>query len=173
MAPPRRPRGGAFLPIIATPREAEAARRVAQTRLEIARDLHDVLARTVSVMTVQAGVAKDALARRAVGAEAAIDTIRSAGSEARSEIQALLAVLRDGAAPAAIAPAPRLDRLADLAAATRAAGVDVDLRVDSSCATVSDVAALTAFPVVQESLTNVVRHAGAASATVGLRIAAG
>jgi len=109
-------------------RDAEAERRVAQARLEIARDLHDVLAHTVSVMTVQAGVARDALARGASGTAAALDTIRAAGGDAMSEIQALVAVLRDGSRPADTAPAPRLDRLDDLAAITRAAGVDVVVR---------------------------------------------
>lgn len=151
-------------------RDAEAERRVAQARLEIARDLHDVLAHTVSVMTVQAGVGQDALARGSDGAAAALGTIRAAGREAMSEIQALVAVLRDGTAPSTTAPAPRLDRLGDLVAVTETAGVKVDLAVDVPPATVSDVAQLTAYRVVQESLTNVARHANARSATVRVHV---
>jgi signal transduction histidine kinase len=86
------------------------------------------------------------------------------------EIQALVAVLRNGTAPSTTAPAPRLDRLGDLVAVTETAGVKVDLAVDVPPATVSDVAELTAYRVVQESLTNVVRHANARSATVRVHV---
>jgi signal transduction histidine kinase len=151
-------------------RDAEAERRVAQARLEFARDLHDVLAHTVSVMTVQAGVGQDALARGSDGAAAALGAIRAAGREAMDEIQVLVAVLRNGMAPSTTAPAPRLDRLDDLVVVTEAAGVKVDLAVDVPPATVSDVVELTAYRVVQESLTNVVRHANARCATVRVHV---
>ena len=150
-------------------RDAEAERRVADARLEIARDLHDVLAHTVSVMTVQAAVAQDALARGARGVPAALRTIRAAGREATEEIQALVAVLRSGADAGGTAPAPRLDRLGDLVAVTRAAGVQVTLTVDLAGEAASEVAELTAYRVVQESLTNVVRHAAARTAIVAVR----
>ncbi|MDQ4097018.1 MAG: histidine kinase [Actinomycetota bacterium] len=151
-------------------RDAEAERRVAQTRLEIARDLHDVLAHTVSVMTVQAGVGQDALARGTDGAAAALGTIRAAGKEAMEEIQALVAVLRNGNLTDAVttAPAPRLDRLQDLVAATEAAGVNVKVVLDVRPGAATEVAELTAYRVVQESLTNVVRHAAAGTATVSV-----
>ncbi len=151
-------------------RDAEADRRVAETRLAIARDLHDVLAHTVSVMTIQAGVGQDALARGSDGAAAALGTIRRAGREAMEEIQALVAVLRDGADPTSTAPAPRLDRLSDLVAVAEAAGVKVDLSADVAPGAASDVAELTAYRVVQESLTNVVRHSRASTASVRLSI---
>ncbi|HEX2272328.1 MAG TPA: histidine kinase [Acidimicrobiales bacterium] len=148
-------------------RDAEAERRVAETRLGIARDLHDVLAHTVSVMTVQAGVGQDALARGSDGAAAtALGTIRAAGREAMEEIQAMVAVLRNGADPTATAPAPRLDRLGDLVAVAEAAGVHIDLTVDVPPGAATEIAELTAYRVVQESLTNVVRHAQARTATV-------
>jgi signal transduction histidine kinase len=150
-------------------RDAEAERRVAIARLEIARDLHDILAHTVSLMTVQAGVGRDALERGTDGAAAALGTIRAAGRDAMEEIQALVAVLRNGTDPASTAPAPRLDRLGELVAAADAAGVSVSLTVDVSGRAVSDVVQLTTYRVVQESLTNVVRHAAAGSATVAVR----
>ncbi len=124
-------------------------------------------------MTVQAGVGQDELARGSGGAAAALGAIREAGREAMEEIQALVAVLRDGTDPASTAPAPRLDRLAELVATTRAAGVDVDLTVDVPPGVVSDVVALTAYRVVQESLTNVARHAGARHATVAVGVEGG
>lgn len=150
-------------------RDTEAERRVAQARLEIARDLHDVLAHTVSVMTVQAGVGQDAIVRGSDGAAAALGTIRAAGREAMEEIQALVAVLRNGTDPDT-APAPRLDRVQDLVAATEAAGVKVDLAVDVAPGVVTDVAQLTAYRVVQESLTNVVRHARAGNVAIAVRV---
>src|SRR5690606_16759552 len=84
-------------------REAEAERRVTQARLEIARDLHDVPAHTVSVMTVQAGVGQDAVGRDPARVARALAAIRSAGREATDEIRALVAVLRSGDGSAATA----------------------------------------------------------------------
>ena len=150
-------------------RDLEAHRRVALARLEIARDLHDVLAHTVSVMTVQAGVGHDALRRGTGEAEAAFVTIKAAGREATAEVQALVAVLRDGAGPPGTTPAPRLDRVAGLASATRALGIDVDARVDVPDGRVPDLVQVTAYRIVQESLTNVVRHAHARRADVAVR----
>lgn len=151
-------------------RDAEAERRVANARLQIARDLHDVLAHTVSVMTVQAGVAQDALSRGTDGTAAALGTIRAAGREAMEEVQALVTVLRNGSDHASTAPAPRLDRLGDLVTATTSAGVEVELTVDVPAGAVSDVVELTAYRVVQESLTNVVRHAGTGVVAVVVRV---
>ena len=153
---------------------AEAERRVADERLRIARDVHDVLAHTVSLMTVQAGVAADAVGRDEAQVRAALATIRSAGKEAMGEIRATVAVLR-GTAPAETAPTPGLDRVAELVEAARAQGLDVELDVDPALAAggggpahVEGLVALTAYRVVQEGLTNVVRHAGAAHARVAI-----
>lgn len=151
-------------------RDREAARRVAQARLEIARDLHDVLAHTVSVMTLHAGVGRDALPRDPDAAARALDTIRDAGRSAMGEVQALVAVLRNGSDPVETAPAPGLDRVPDLVDAARSTGLDVDLdiAVDGD---VPEVVQLTAHRIVQESLTNVVRHAQARH--VAVRITGG
>lgn len=151
-------------------REAEAERRVTQARLEIARDLHDVLAHTVSVMTVQAGVGQDALGRDPATARRALAAIRSAGREATDEIRALVAVLRSGDGRTTTAPAPGLDDIDELVEGTRAAGFDVAVRVDDDVSRSSDIAQLTAFRVVQESLTNVVRHSQAEHVCVELRV---
>jgi signal transduction histidine kinase len=150
-------------------RDREAERRVAESRLAIARDVHDVLAHTVSLMTVQAGVAQDALEHGRDGADKALQTIRSAGRDALGEIRALVSMLREGSASPDKAPAPGLDRLEELAAATSAAGVPVDLAVELPAGQVPELVELTAYRVVQEGLTNVVRHARARRATVTVR----
>lgn len=148
--------------------ERDAARRVAQDQLEIARDLHDVLAHTVAVMIVQAAAGREALDRGDhAHAGTALDTIRRAGREATGEVQALVAVLRAGTAPPATAPVPDLGRIADLAEVARSAGVDVEVDVDAG--DVPEVAALTAYRVVQEALTNIARHSGARRADVTVR----
>lgn len=150
-------------------RDAEAERRVAEERLRIARDLHDVLAHSVSLMTVQAGAAADAMDRRPEAARAALVNLRATGRDAMAEVGAMVAVLRQGSEPADTAPAPRLDGVPTLVAAARSTGIDVDLATDLSDGPLAGVVELTAFRVVQESLTNVVRHARADHAWVRLR----
>lgn len=160
-------------------RDAEAERRVSQERLRIARDVHDVLAHTVSVMTVQAGVAEDALDRDPSLTRRALGTIRSAGKDAMAEIRAMISVLRTGEAPngglagqpsqARTAPAPGLDRVPELVDAARTTGLDIDLSMRQTPreqGQLDSLLELTAYRVVQESLTNVVRHARATRATV-------
>jgi len=151
-------------------RDREAERRVAESRLAIARDVHDVLAHTVSLMTVQAGVAQDALEHGRDGADKALQTIRSAGRDALGEIRALVSMLREGSASPDNAPVPGLDRLEELALATSAAGVPVDIAVELPAGELSELVGLTTYRVVQEGLTNVVRHARARRATVTVRI---
>ena len=145
--------------------EAQADRRIAEERLRIARDVHDVLAHTVSVMTVQAGVATDLLERDRAAARSALAKVRAAGREAMQEIRATVAVLRGGR-PAETAPAPGLDRVTELAEGARAQGLDVTVSVDVNGAGVERLVELTAYRVVQEALTNVIRHAGASGAHV-------
>jgi signal transduction histidine kinase len=153
-------------------REHEAQRRVAEERLRIARELHDLLAHTVSAMSVQAEVAADAIeggrARDDSGeVGAAVAAIQGASRDAMAEIRATVTVLRGADGATGTAPAPRIDRLPDLFDTARAAGLVV----------VDDVAApgelppmieLTAYRIVQEALTNVVRHAGATRVEVRL-----
>jgi len=149
-------------------RDREAERRVARARLEIARDLHDVLAHTVSVMTLHAGVGRDALPRDPEAAAVALDTIRQAGRRAMDEVRALVAVLRSDADAPDTAPAPGLDRIGELVDAARATGLEVDCDVAGD-GDVPEVVQLTAYRIVQESLTNVVRHARAGRVAVHVR----
>jgi signal transduction histidine kinase len=146
-------------------RDIEAERRVAEERLRIARDVHDVLAHTVSLMTVQAGVASDAMARDPAAAARALETIRTAGKQAMGEIRSTVSVLR-GTGPALTAPAPGLDALPELVETTRSRGLTVDLTMDVGDASVDALVGLTAYRVVQESLTNVGRHAHASRVQV-------
>jgi signal transduction histidine kinase len=154
-------------------RELEAERREAQVRAEIARDLHDVLAHTVSVMTVQAAAAQDALERGSGGVEDALRVIRTAGLTARSEIAALLSVTRAEGASSGRSPAPRLGDLVDLTRTAASLGLEVDLRLDVPRGVVSDAVELTAFRVVQEALTNVARHATTKTVSIQVGIDGG
>jgi signal transduction histidine kinase len=149
--------------------EAEVRQRLAEERLRIARDLHDVLAHTISVITVQGANALDALDRDTGAAREALVTIRAASRQALSELRATLGPLRDGGAHDPPPPQPDLAGLPDLVAPVEAAGVRVTLDVEAPGG-LPPVVELTAYRIVQEALTNVVRHARARSAAVTVRL---
>jgi signal transduction histidine kinase len=146
--------------------EADAERRVVDERLRIARDVHDMLAHTVSAMTVQAEVAADALDRDGDAVRAAVQAIRQAGADALGDVRATVAVLRSGVDPIAPAPAPRIADIGGLVDTAREQGLDVELDIALPTRPLPEMVELTAFRVVQEGITNVVRHAGARSARV-------
>jgi signal transduction histidine kinase len=148
-------------------REAEAQRRVAEERLRIARDLHDLLGHTVSLMTVQAGVAADTFDRAPDKARAAIDHIRAAGRQATNEIRATVELLRRHDEPL-LSPTPGIADIPALVTSTAGLGLDVDCRIDPSAYDVDGLVGLTAYRIVQEALTNVVRHAGASHVWIAL-----
>ena len=153
-------------------REREARRRVEHERLRIARELHDVLAHTIAVVTVQAGVAADVLAESPEQARAALAAIRSASREAMAELKATVGVLRGGERDgegAPRAPSPGLGQLGGLLEAAREGGLRVEAEVAGEPRPLPALVDLTAYRIVQESLTNVGRHAGAAAATVTIR----
>lgn len=148
-------------------RKREAARQVTEERLRIAREMHDVLGHTTTVITVQAQVAADAMADDPEEAAAALEAIRSANHEATAELKSALRVLRDeDAAP--LAPSAGLAQLDLLSAAARAAGLRVEMAVAGSPCPVPAAVERGAYRIVQESLTNVVRHAQAEQVTVAL-----
>ena len=162
-------------------RRAEAGRArhtLQQERLLIARELHDVLAHTLSVVTVQAGVGRRVGAARPAEALRALAAVEEASRGALDELRRVLSLLRgdDEAGPAGagtlLAPAPGLGDLDSLTAMVRAAGTPVQLDVTGERAAVPPAAGLTAYRIVQEALTNVVRHAPGAQATVAMRISA-
>ncbi|MDT0347194.1 sensor histidine kinase [Streptomyces litchfieldiae] len=147
--------------------EAER-RRADEERLRIARELHDVLAHSISVINVQAGVGLALLDTDPDQARTALTTIKAASKEALGEVRQVLDTLRaPGAAPRA--PAPGLDRLPELADQAGRAGLAVTTHTQGTPAPLPPGADLAAFRIVQEALTNIVRHSGSRTARVLLR----
>jgi signal transduction histidine kinase len=153
--------------------QAEAAERAARgERLRLARELHDVASHAVGVMVLQAGAAAALRERDPDAAREAVRTLQRAGSEAVAELDALFGVLDAGAVgpPGHAAPAPPLEvsaALHALAERIRAAGLEVSLSVPGDVTPRGDVAA-TALRIVQEALTNALRHAAGSRVTVAL-----
>ena len=152
-------------------REERERVAVAAERRRIARDLHDVIAHSVSVMIVQAGAARLLLAEQPARAAGPLLAVEQAGREALAELRRMLGMLRAGAAQAALTPQPGLAELEALLAQTRAAGLPVELSVEGEPKTVPKGLDLAAYRIVQESLTNARKHAGAAQAQVTVRFA--
>jgi signal transduction histidine kinase len=151
-------------------REAETQRRLTEERLRIARELHDIMAHTITVITVQAGEALDALDQFPEQAREAVRNIRDASREAMSELRATVGVLRAAPEPgAARRPAPGMRDLAELVQTAEGGGLRAGLEVQGEVRPLPAAVELTAYRIVQESLTNVIRHAGASRATVTVR----
>ncbi|WP_217196691.1 histidine kinase [Streptomyces buecherae] len=149
-------------------REAAERRRADEERLRIARELHDVLAHSISVINVQAGVGLALLDQDPEQARAALTTIKGASKEALGEVRQVLDSLRTpGSAPRS--PAPGLDRVPELTEQAAAAGLRVEVRTEGRRADLPPGADLAAFRIVQEALTNVIRHSEARAARVVLR----
>ena len=152
-------------------REEEARRRMAEERLQIAREMHDVVGHSLAVISLQAGVADHLLDSRPDEVRRAITAIRTVSKEALADLRVELALLRgNGSQSGERAPAPTLHQLSELVSRMREAGLAVDLDAAASDRRVPDIVAAAAYRIVQESLTNVVRHAGpAAHARVRIR----
>ena len=151
-------------------REQEAERRAEQERLRIARDLHDVIAHTLTTINVQASTAAELLDRNPRHARSALETIEDSSRDAIDELRAILGVLRggeDGDAP--LRPAPGLDDVEDLVRRTRDDGIVVRVEtVGERPHRVPEAVSLAAYRIVQESLTNARRHAPGAAIRVTL-----
>jgi signal transduction histidine kinase len=141
-------------------REEEERRQASEERLRIARELHDVLAHNISMINVQAGVALHLMDERPEQARTALSAIKDASKEALTEVRSVLGVLRQVDESAPRAPAAGLARLEDLLARTRVAGITVRVRTTGEPRTLPAGVDLAAFRIIQESLTNVTRHAG-------------
>ncbi len=139
-----------------------AARAIAEERLQIAQELHDVVAHSMSVIAVQAGVGAHVLDDRPEQARAALDAISETSRGTLRELRRLLGVLRDDDGERSHAPAPALADLPALVDDVRAAGVPVTLTVtgEPNADAIEPGVELSAYRVVQEALTNVLKHAG-------------
>jgi len=158
-------------------RELEARRAAAEERLRIARELHDVVAHNLSVVVVQAQAAQRILDRDTDRARGVVVSIERTGREALDEMRRLLGVLRAGEPPAEadgdadglFGPQPGLARIGELVEQVRGAGLPVTVRVEGAERPLTAAVDLSAYRIVQEALTNSLKHAGPASAEVVLR----
>ncbi len=153
----------------ATVREAEgradverqrAGRMVAEERLRIAQELHDVVAHSMSVIAVQAGVGAHVVDHRPDQAKVALEAISDTARSTLTELRRLLGVLRDDDGSRSHAPAPGLSDVARLVDDVRAAGVPISLAIVGETHHLSAGVELSAYRIVQEALTNVIKHAG-------------
>src|SRR5262249_35170074 len=145
-------------------READL-RLVAEERLRIARELHDVVSHTIATIGIQAGVAAHVLDREPGHAREALAAIKTSARDAMHDLRGMMGVLRQDAGTA---PAPGLSSLPELLERVRAAGVAVELDVRGTSRALTPATDLAAYRVVQEALTNVIRHAPGASARISV-----
>ena len=144
---------------------AEARRAVAEERTRIARELHDVVAHRVSLMTVQAGAAKTVAAADPEGAARAMEAVEQAGRQALGELRHLLGVLRPEADVDGLGPQPGIAEVPRLVDQLREAGLNVSLTMDGLQTDLPARVDLSTYRIVQEALTNVLKHAGPSART--------
>jgi signal transduction histidine kinase len=149
--------------------ERAAADAVAEERTRIAREMHDVVAHAIGVMVVQAGAARTVIDRDPVAAKEAIGRVEETGRMGLAEMRRLIGVLTDDGSGAARSPQPGLGGLDALVATVRTAGLPVEVVRSGEPRPLPVGADLTAYRIVQEALTNVLKHAGAAHARVSLQ----
>ncbi len=149
-------------------REEEAARQVDAERLRIARELHDVLAHGIATINIQAGVAAHVLHDQPEQAAHALRTIKATSREALRELRDVLGVLRGADEQEPREPTPRLSQIERLVGATSHAGVPTQVEISGRRRPLPATVDLAAYRIVQESLTNVLRHAAGASARVAI-----
>ncbi|HEY8526918.1 MAG TPA: histidine kinase [Acidimicrobiales bacterium] len=162
-------------------RERETQRRVEAERVRIAQEFHDLVAHTMAAVNVHMGVAVAAFDAQPDKARGALAQARASSKDALQELRATVALLRDArpadavagpgpdGSPGPAAPAPRLAQVGDLAGPARAAGIAVTIEDGTAGLDLSPAVELAAYRIVQEALTNVVRHSGARHVAVSLR----
>jgi len=150
--------------------DARARTAVEEERRRIARELHDVISHSLGVLVLQAGAAEQVLANDPEQVREMLHAIRATGQEAIAEVGTMLALVR-GEAEALREPQPSLNDLDGLVARMRESGLHVDLGVDGKRRDLPAALELSAYRIVQEGLTNVLKHAGPARARVQLRYA--
>jgi signal transduction histidine kinase len=141
---------------------------VTDERNRLARELHDVVAHAIGVMVVQAGAARTVVDRDPAAAKEAIGRVEEMGRLGLAEMRRLIGVLTDDGSTAGRSPQPGLGDLDELVSTVRTAGLPVEVVRTGTARPLSAGADLTAFRVVQEALTNVLKHAGPAHARVSL-----
>jgi len=152
-------------------REEESRRRIDEERLRIARELHDVTAHSLSIVAVQSGVALHVLDSDPAAARAALTAIRETSRTSLQELRGMLGVLRsstDEGEDVPLAPTPGLARIGDLVRPLRDAGLRVEVAALPPGGPLSAIVDASAYRIIQEALTNVLRHAGDASVSVHL-----
>jgi signal transduction histidine kinase len=147
-------------------RDVDAQVAVSNERTRLARELHDVVAHAVSVMVIQCGAARTVMGSEPERAELSLRNVERAGRDALAEMRRLVAVLERGGAPTGLAPPPGLHDLDGLVAGARASGLAVNVAVDGSPVPMPAALDLCAYRVLQEALTNAVKHAARAKAIV-------
>jgi signal transduction histidine kinase len=147
-------------------RQIDQRRREGEERLGIARDLHDVIGHNISLINIQASMGLDLMDSQPEQARVALGAIKMASKDALEELRAMLITLRRNEDDAPRAPAPGLDRLPELVENSKAAGLNVDVQILGKALPLPPTVHLAAYRIIQESLTNVVRHAGQATVTV-------
>jgi signal transduction histidine kinase len=153
-------------------REREQARRATEEqRRRLARELHDVVAHSVSVMTVQAAAARRIMELSPAEAAEAVEAIERTGREALSEMRRMVGVLRPLDEDGGLEPQPGVGDLSALIEQMESTGLSVDMRVEGQPRALPPSLDLSAYRIVQESLTNVLKHAGPVHAEVVLRYA--
>jgi signal transduction histidine kinase len=150
-------------------RELQAQAAVTVERGRIARELHDVVAHNVSMIVVQAGAAARVLHGEQPDVRNALEVIAATGRETVDEMRTLLGVLRSDDGPSALKPQPGLADLEQLVSGVREAGLPVTLRIEGAPRPLPQTLDLSAFRIVQEALTNTLKHAGLARAEVTVR----
>jgi signal transduction histidine kinase len=151
-------------------RVEQVRRAVAEERVGIARELHDIVAHAMSVIAVRSGVARMLIDTRPDQAREALSVIETTTRRSLKEMRLLVSVLRDDVEhPAELGPVPSMDDLDRLVAEVALAGVHVDVRLEGENRNLPPAASLSGYRIVQEALTNVVRHAGPTTAHLRVR----
>jgi signal transduction histidine kinase len=154
------------LEVAAAAQERAARDAVAEERSRLARELHDIVSHNLSVVVLQAGGAR---AQGEHAPAATLEKIERSSRQALTEMRRLLGVLRESPADAELAPQPGLAQIGTLAATMRAAGLPVELTIDGEYDDLLPALDLSAYRIVQEALTNTLKHAGSARARVHIR----
>lgn len=150
-------------------RDVNARVAAAEERVRLARELHDVVGHSLSLMVVQAGAERLVLGEERPLTREALLAIEHTGREALAEMSRLLGILRTEGEQLALAPRPSLAQIEALVQTVRDAGVSADLRVEGEPATLPPGIDVSAYRILQEALTNVVKHAGPAQASIVVR----